>query len=53
MDAQRKDTWTAMIITMALRMQRLQGCRFMAHNAVPLRVAKRVMLKPDQRRAVA
>lgn len=47
----RRDSWTYLLVNMALRMDRAEAPRFCAKNGVPLRVAKRVLLRPDQRRA--
>lgn len=50
----RKDSWTALVVDMALRalpFDRQHACRILAHGAVPIEVARRVLLRPDQRRA--
>ncbi|MGL4559592.1 MAG: hypothetical protein ACRCV5_19000 [Afipia sp.] len=47
----RRDTWTAMLVDMAVRMDKKTAPYFMASQGVPMSVAKRVLLRPEQRRA--
>lgn len=47
----RRDNWTSLLVTMALRMDIKAAPYFMASQGVPLSVAKRVLLKPHQRRS--
>lgn len=50
MGNRRQDTYTSLLVNIALGLPKREQARYLAVQGVPLRVAKRVLLKPDARR---